>query len=71
MRANHESENRVSRFLKEKLQFRQIVTEPTHEKGSLLDQVWINELLQDKVKTEQMCVFYSDHDMIRIVLSKK
>ena len=68
---NHESENRVSRFLKEKLQFRQIVTEPTHEKGSLLDQVWINELLQDKVKTEQMCVFYSDHDMIRIVLSKK
>ena len=68
---NHlESENRVSRFLKETLQFRQIVIKPTHEKGSLLDQVWINEPLFDKVRIEQMCVSFSDHDLIRIVLSK-
>ena len=68
---NHlESENRVSRFLTETLQFRQIVIKPTHEKGSLLDQVWINEPLFDKVRIEQMCVSFSDHDLIRIVLSK-
>ena len=69
---NHlESDNRVSRFLKDKLKYHQIVTKPTHEKGSLLDQVWINAPLLHKVKIEQMCVTYSDHDMIRIVLSKK
>ena len=68
---NHlESENRVSRYLKEKLQFRQIVMNPTHEKGSLLDQVWINEPLFDKVGIEQVCVSFSDHDLIRIVLRK-
>ena len=69
--SNHlESENRVSRFIKEKLQFRQIVMKPTHEKGSLLDQVWINEPLFDKVGIEQLCVSFSDHDLIRIVLRK-
>ena len=65
-----ESDNRVSRFFKEKLQYHQIVVKPTHEKGSLLDQVWINEPLLDKVKIDQMCVSFSDHDLIRIVLSK-
>ena len=70
--SNHlDSKNRVSRFFKEKLRYHQIVMKPTHEKGSLLDQVWINEPLLDKVQIHQMCVSFSDHDLIRIVLSTK
>ena len=65
-----ETDNRVSRFLKEKMKFRQIVVEATHEKGSILDQVWINAPLFGKVEVEQTCLRFSDHDMIRIVVSQ-
>ena len=65
-----ESDNQVSRFLKEKMKFCQIVVESTHEKGSVLDQVWINAPLFDKVEVEQTCLRFSDHDMIKIVVSQ-
>ena len=65
-----ESDNRVSRFLKEKMKFRQIVVESTHEKGGLLDHVWINTPLFGKVEVEQTCLRFSDHDMIQIVVSQ-
>ena len=69
---NHlESRNKVSSFFKDKLRLRQLVMKPTHEKGSLLDQVWVNEPLFDKVGIEQMCVSFSDHDLIKIVLRKQ
>ena len=64
-----DSANQVSRFLKETMKFHQLVVESTHEKGSILDQVWINAPLADKIKVEQTCLRFSDHDMIKIVVS--
>ena len=51
------------------MKFHQLVVESTHEKGSILDQVWINAPLADKIKVEQTCLRFSDHDMIKIVVS--
>ena len=65
-----ESDHRVSRFLREKMKFCQIVVESTHESGSHLDQVWINAPLFEKVEVEQTCLRFSDHDMIKIVVSQ-
>ena len=64
-----DSDNQVSRFLKEIMKFHQLVVESTHEKGSILDQVWINAPLGDKIEVEQTCLRFSDHDMIKIVVS--
>ena len=66
----HSRDNQVSRFLKETMKFRQLVLESTHEKGSLLDQVWINAPLFEKVEVEQSCLRFSDHDMLKIVISQ-
>ena len=56
--------------MKEKMKFRQIVVEVTHELGSLLDQVWINKPLFEKVEVEQTSLRFSDHDMLKIVVNQ-
>ena len=46
-------------------EFVQIVQEPTHERGGLLDQIFINESLSKKNPIcTQKSVYYSDHDLI-------
>ena len=47
----------------------QLVERPTHEKGGLIDQVWITTDLINRVKVRQKSVFFSDHDMIMISLT--
>ena len=66
-----EDRNEVIRFLKDKLKFRQLVLESTHEKGSILDQVWINAPLIGRVQVEKTCLRFSDHDMVKIVVRKE
>ena len=66
-----EDRNQVVTFLKEKLKFRQLVLESTHEKGSILDQVWINGPLIGRVQVEKTCMRFSDHDMLKIVVRKE
>ena len=63
--------NEVMRFLKDKLKFRQLVLESTHDKGSILDQVWINGPLIGRVQVEKTCLRFSDHDMLKIVVKRK
>ena len=63
--------NEVMTFLKVKLKFRQLVLESTHEKGSILDQVWINGPLIGRVQVEKTCMRFSDHDMLKIVVRKE
>ena len=65
-----EDGNEVIRFLKDKLKLRQLVLESTHEKGSILDQVWINGPLIGRVQVEKTCLRFSDHDMLKIVVRK-
>ena len=66
-----EEGNAVVRFLKDKLKLRQLVLESTHEKGSILDQVWINGPLIGKVHVEKTCLRFTDHDMLKIIVRKE
>ena len=63
--------NAVVRFLKDKLKLRQLVLESTHEKGSILDQVWINGPLIGKVQVERKCLRFSDHDILKIIVNQE
>lgn len=50
----------------------QIVNKPTFvSAGSLLDQVYVNQFLSNKVKNEVNSVFYSDHDSVQTTISDK
>ena len=66
-----EDGNAVVRFLKDKLKLRQLVLESTHEKGSILDHVWINGPLIGRVQIEKTCLRFTDHDMLRIIVRKE
>ena len=49
----------------EKNNFAQLVKKPTHEKGGLLDQVYVNEkLMERKPFCTQRSVYFSDHDVV-------
>ena len=53
----------------EKLGFTQLVTQPTHDRGGLLDHVWVTADLVDKARVNQSAVYFSDHDILTIHLS--
>ena len=51
-----------------KLGLRQLVVKPTHERGGLIDHVYVTEDLFEKVSVTQKGVYFSDHDLITIRL---
>ena len=53
--------------------YQQIVTEPTHLQGSLLDLVFIKKSILTNYQCESIvkCVFYSDHDVVKVKLQKR
>ena len=45
--------------------FTQLVQKPTHERGNLLDHIYVNAvLLQKQPFSSQRSCYYSDHDII-------
>ena len=46
--------------------FEQLVKESTHDKGGLLDHVYVSEELKSRITIEKKCVRFSDHDLIVI-----
>ena len=47
----------------------QIVSEPTFvSSGSLLDQVFVQQPINDKISNEVISVYYSDHDCVKTVI---
>ena len=51
----------------EKMNFMQLIKKPTHDKGGLLDHIYINKKLQEqKSFSRQRSVYYSDHDAITL-----
>ena len=46
----------------------QLVVKPTHEKGGLIDHVYVTDDLFEKVAITQKGVYFSDHDLITIRL---
>ena len=64
-------DNNFTKFMKNK-KFIQMIQQPTHESGGLLDQIYINESLSKKnPKCFQKAVYYSDHDTIYLHVPKK
>jgi hypothetical protein len=62
--------SKFEKFLRGK-GFNQIVKGPTHESGSLLDHVYINNALDQKgFSTEISSCYYSDHDIVSLFVSK-
>ena len=52
------------------LGFTQLVKFPTHDKGGLLDHVFVTEDLLERVSVTQTGVYFSDHQLITIRLSE-
>ena len=52
-------------FMKD-LGFSQLVQLPTHEKGGLLDHVYVTQDLIERVAVSQTGVYFSDHQLITI-----
>ena len=58
---------RMGNYLLNVLKFRQLVDEPTHDSGHILDHIYINEKLwQENPTITQISVNYSDHDLIQL-----
>ena len=51
--------------------FSQLISAPTHDRGNLLDHMYVNELLSEKnFFVEKNSAYYSDHDIITIYIEK-
>ena len=51
--------------------FHQLVQNPTHERGGLIDHVYVNDaLFADQPFVTQRSVYYSDHDAIVLHIPK-
>ena len=58
------------KFMKSK-GFSQMITQPTHIGGSIIDHLYVNEAMKYKVFFfEQNCCYYSDHDIISLYIKK-
>ena len=57
-------------FMKGK-KFSQLVKVPTHESGSLLDHIYINNALEQRAfSTQNDACYFSDHDIVSLFVSK-
>jgi len=56
----------------EKRKFRQVINEPTHEMGNIIDHVYLNSLVPcENVKSYCSPAYFSDHDLITLQFSMK
>ena len=52
--------------------FAQLIKFPTHYSGSLIDQIYISqELQQEQVVTKQFATYYTDHDILSVWIKKQ
>ena len=52
--------------------YKQLVIEPTHLRGATLDQAYIRKTLLEEymVEVNVKCIFFSDHEAVRICLKR-
>ena len=60
-------ETEMKKYLQNGLHFKQLVNEPTHDQGHILDHIYINDQFKSW-NTES--VYYSDHDIIQLQIPK-
>ena len=69
---NYLDQNHKLKSYLQKKKFNQLVKSATHELGSLLDQIYVNEkLMSVKPFASQRSVYFSDHDVIVLHIPKK
>ena len=72
---HNQKNQRFVKMMTEDLGFQQLVTQPTFDRlpkvyPSLLDHVYVTSGLREMVKIQQKCVYFSDHDVILVSLTK-
>ena len=58
------------RKLVDEYKFKQIVMAPTHDGGNTIDHVYVSPALQGRVEVEKTCLYFSDHDLLTIKVTK-
>ena len=61
-----ETSNHFIRKIVDEYQFKQLVMDPTHDKGNTIDHVYVSPALQGRVMIEKTSIYYSDHDLLTI-----
>ena len=66
-------ENKNKKLKELLINYNQILEEPTHISGSLIDQVFIKKILQDQIDIHATIknTHFSDHDAVKITLKRK
>lgn len=60
------------KFMEKDLKFSQLITHPTHQSGSLIDQMYVNQKMMELcVVTKTIPNYFSDHDTITLYIPKK
>ena len=70
----HYSEGTSNPFVRkivDKYKFEQLVLDPTHDGGNTLDHVYLSPALQGRVVIEKTCLYFSDHDLLTIRVTRE
>ena len=65
-----ETSNRFVRKIVDEYKFEQLVMDPTHDEGNTIDHVYVSPALQGRVEVEKTCLYFSDHDLLTIKVTK-
>ena len=64
-------DSRINKEMKD-IGFLQLVTSATHDKGNLIDHIYVNEEITSKgCSMEKNASYYSDHDIVTIFVEKQ
>ena len=67
---NKDSTNAVTKYMKDR-KFKQLIAEPTHIEGNLLDQAYLRDIKKELAFTAEVHgKYYTDHKSINIILKK-
>ena len=67
---SEETTNSFVKKITDNYNFNQFVMKPSHERGNIIDHVYVSPGLQGRVKVEKTCMYYSDHDLLTIKVNE-
>ena len=67
---SEETTNSFVKKITDEYNFNQLVMKPSHERGNIIDHVYVSPGLQGRVKVEKTCMYYSDHDLLTIKVNE-
>ena len=66
---SEETSNSFVRKIIDEYHYEQLVKVPTHNRGNIIDHVYVSPGLQGRVEVDKTCVYFSDHDLLTIKVS--